>query len=207
MSGTDGTWVRLRDDLWRRKTPDMESVRESLWDAVFAATEAGCDMWDAVFAATEAGCDIYWFGDDRCLLDFAIRDGLPGVVQRLMAMGVNPAKRDGNGWNAMHFAAKICPFAETFMVLPVELMTGRSSWGSTPLHIAVQNLNVQAVQWMLEQPCCPVEAKSGIGTAFDSLWEMDSSPEAVAIRAAFAARQRWTPLRAAWVGSVITYAK
>ena len=186
MSDTDGTWVRLRDDLWWRP---------------------GEAAWDAVFAATEKGCDIRWFGDDYHLLERAIRDGQPGVVQRLMAMGMNlhAVSSSMDRWNAMHVAAESCSTVEVFMVLPMKLLTGQSCLGSTPLHIAVQNRNVQAVQWILDQPCCPVEA--GYGTALGRLWVMDTSPEAVAIRAAFAARKRWTPLRAAWVGAVVTCAQ
>jgi hypothetical protein len=185
----DETWAQLRTDLRR---PDLPK-------------EA---VWDAVFAATEEGCDIRWFGDDCLLLDLAFRDGLPCVVQRLMAMGINPATPSGgHGWNVMHVAAKGCTSPKVFMVLPVELLTSVSSSGSTPLHIAVQFRNAQAVQWMLDQPCCPVEAKNAIGTARDCVWEMDPRPEVVAICAAFAARKRWTALRAAWVGAVITCAK
>jgi hypothetical protein len=188
MSDTDRTWAQLRKDLWDLWWRPPGLTREAVWDAVFAAVEKGFAYQTVVF------------GDEGyTLLHLAIRDNLPGVVQRLMTMGLSPAATDKDGWNAMHVAA-FCKTADVCMVLPVELLGDRSRVGNTPLHIAIRARNVQVMQWMLDQPCCSVEAR-------DIDLVEDRTPEAVAIRAAFAARERWTALRAAWVGAVITNAK
>ena len=179
----DETWAQLRHNLYRGpRTGNM-------WDAVFVAAEKGFAYQTAVF------------GDDRrTLLHLAVCDNLPAVVQRLMAMGMSPLLLNKLGWNAMHVAACFCNTADVCMVLPIELLAGTTLMGNTPLTIAVRARNVEVVQWMLDQPCCSVEVRDVDLIDY-------GTPGVVAIRAAFAARKRWTALRAAWVGAVITCAK
>lgn len=181
MSDTDGTWAQLRDDLWCRQA---HPTREAVWDAVFDAVTKGFPYQTVVFGDVK-----------NTLLHLAVRDNQPGVVQRLMAMGMNPANVNTYGWNAMHMAAYHCKL-DVCMVLPTHLLGAKSVWGNTPLAIAAKHQVVKIVRWMLDQPCCPLEVTDG-------LWLTSTRPEAVAIRAAFAARKRWTALRAAWIGAVV----
>jgi hypothetical protein len=193
MSDTDRTWAQLRKDLWDLWWRPPGLTREAVWDAVFTAAEKGVPYQTAVFGIEEF-----------TLLHLAVRDNLPAVVQRLMAMGMSPARLNKHGWNAMHVATYYCKTADVCMVLPHELLTGTTLMGNTPLQFAVELENVQLVQWMLDQPCCPVETRNKGGrTALETLPMCSGGREAVAIRAAFAARQRWTALRAAWVGAIV----
>ncbi len=123
------------------------------------------------------------------------------VIQKLLDMGMSPAYLNCLDLNAAHMVAGFCDNVQLLMLLPLEMLTHTSAVGFTPLHIAVRDKRVQVVQWMLEQPCCPVDARNMHGHTAEQYSFGRSGPAAEAIRAAFAAHRRWTALRAAWVAA------
>jgi hypothetical protein len=67
---------------------------------------------------------------------------------------------------------------------------------------------VQVLQWMLDQPECPIYDYDGHGRTVADVFSCNPAyarPLAM-VRAAEAARRRWTPLRAAWTKAVAAVA-
>lgn len=123
------------------------------------------------------------------------------IMQKLLNLGMNPAKLTYRGWSAAHMAAS-CNSVDMLMLLPPESLSRTTFAGSTPLHLAVHRNYVQVVQWLLEQPCCPVDAKNMYGRTAEEDNYYNCGVAAEAIRAAFVAHRRWTALRAVWVAAV-----
>jgi hypothetical protein len=121
------------------------------------------------------------------------------VIQKLLDMGMDPACSSFFGRSAAHLAAEFCDNVELLMLLPPEFLS-LTTWGGryTPLHLAVKNNHVQVVQWLLEDPCFPVDVKDVFKLTAEQYSFGRSGPAAEAIRAAFGAHRRWTDLRAAW---------
>jgi hypothetical protein len=177
--------------------------------------------WQAVFTAIETG----WLSQDDVptLLHHAVQLCSVGTLRYVLQLGLPPSSRDEDGWLPMHYAAKSRRGAlEKCKLLPVTDLACRTvGTNETPLHVLAQFLRrlltpsvdpdavalLQVFQWMVEQPECPLDAVNSDGkTAGDYLSGCGAHfarPLAM-LQAAQAARARWTPLRTAWTGAVVT---
>jgi hypothetical protein len=153
-------------------------------------------------------------------------------VQRLLALNkCSPSSPTSDGEVPMHFAARSNDAVAMCKLFPVaDLGTSTKAFkDDTPVRACLTRLSVgwlrlrggpaarkaskaalELVQWMVDQPECRFIPKvTDLAYYFSSPWYQEGragygfacAVESV-IGAAGAARKRWTPLRAVWVGTV-----
>jgi hypothetical protein len=193
-----------------RRASDLDSpVGRRAWELVLAAVEAGEMAVNQTFQQRS----------NRTLLHFAAWHASAAVMRRLLELGASPSPRDADGYVPMHLAAASCYDAlEKCKMLPaadLECRKDREDRGEfySPLHFIAESVLIwcnepngerclEVLQWMLDQPECPIHRRDGLGRTVADMFSSKSKyarPLAM-VRAAEAARRRWTPLRAAWTG-------
>jgi hypothetical protein len=194
---------------------------------------AGCGAWKLVLAAVEAGemavDQTFRRCSNRTLLHFAAWHASAAVMRRLLDLGALPSPRDADGYVPMHLAATSSyDVLEKCKMLPAADLECRITRNGiySPLYLITQSLLiwclprcmpsgmsrgerlVQVLQWMLDQPECPIYDYDGHGCTVADVFSRNPAyarPLAM-VRAAEAARRRWTPLRAVWTGAVAAVA-
>jgi ankyrin repeat protein len=175
-----------------------------VWDLILEHTDATFP-WAQFNDAVEAGFPITTAtrAGSGALCKAAGRS-MSAVTKRLLDLGCDPFDTDDYSQSPMHLAAHVNA-VDACKVLPVQCLTARTFLQNTPLHTAVCAGAVQVVQWMLEQPCAPVDARNRRGlTPREEAERMEYRLiERADMLAAFAAHGRWSPLRAAWIGAAV----
>jgi hypothetical protein len=193
-----------------RQASDLYSIGRRAWELVLAAVEAGEIAVDQTFRPR-----------NRTLLHFAAWHASAAVMRRLLDLGALPSPRDVYGYVPMHLAVTSCYDAlEKCKMLPVADLERRKDREEfcTPLYLIAELLliwclppnqlngehRLEVLQWMLDQPECPILNRDNYGRTVADMFSRKSEyarPLAM-VRAAEAAQRRWSPLRAVWTGAV-----
>lgn len=108
--------------------------------------------WIAALLAK--GADLHKTQPGTALMEAAHYRSDPLVVRRILRYGADPCAVDGNGWTALHCAARrnATPLLPLLRGPPLDALTYK---GETPLHLAARNRAVDVVRWLLAQGADP----------------------------------------------------
>jgi ankyrin repeat protein len=184
----------LRDDDARWQTVIYAMEREGL----------------CVNAQTSAK-SYYYLKAGWTLLHVAARQTNVTIIKTLLRLGAISSSESETKLRPIHMVVasrasflQLPQCLEAVQLLPVSELAHVDVWGRTPLHIAVECLNIRAVEWMLQQPqCCPEITDVKGRTAQDYAFDIEILEAAFAT--GMAQRWRWTPARAAWMAACMRF--
>ncbi len=154
-------------------------------------------------------------GSNALFLQKAVLECTASVVQRLLELGV-PAKHTKDGRSLMHLAmqTRVHKLEKCKLLAPSDLAHCTSTRAS-PVMFCVRDAttipvdfheSMEVLRWMAAQPECPITELETVYSQLQLRSLLENKPNVVAamqvLADAIAGRQRWSALRAAWVGVV-----
>jgi len=157
-------------------------------------------------------------GSNALFLQKAVLVCTASVVQRLLELGV-PAKHTKDGRSMMHLAlqTRVHKLEKCQLLAASDLAYCTSTLASPVMFCAREVLipgmfheSMEVLRWMAAQPECPIAeletvySQLQLGPSMQCRLHLAAAMQAVTqvLADAIAGRQRWSALRAAWVGVV-----